>query len=446
MAEEAVIKGILPHDKLAEQTVIGSMLKDNDLIMKAVSTVAAEDFYEKKYSILFKIITELDAEGKTADVITVNNKVKSIKGATGVITEQVIVDIIKSTITTVNFGEALRIVYEKSMLRKLIRVTDEISKNCYMDEKSLKEILSGSEKMLYDVIQNRNEEEALSIQDIMMQVVEQIEAASKTSGTVTGIPTGFMDLDYKTAGLQKSDLILVAARPSMGKTAFALNIAEYVAIKQNIPTVVFSLEMGVTALGKRILSMNSRVDAGKLRRGNLSDSEWESLIESVRIVSSSNLIIDGKPGMTVSEVRSKCRKYKIEKNIGLVMIDYLQLLTTGKRAESRQLEISEISRTLKAIAREIEAPVIALSQLSREVEKRDDKRPMLSDLRDSGAIEQDADVVMFIYRDEYYHKDSEDAGITEIIIGKQRNGPVGTVKLGWQAHLTKFVNIEKEKN
>lgn len=446
MAEEAVIKGILPHDKLAEQTVIGAMLKDNDLIMKAVGKLGPDDFYEKKYSILFKIIVELDAEGKTADVITVNDRVKTVKAAGSVITEQVIIDIIKSTITTVNFGEALRIVYEKSMLRKLIRVTDEISKNCYMDEKSLKEILSGSEKMLYDVIQDKSEEEALSIREIMVQVVEQIEAASKTSGSVTGIPTGFMDLDYKTAGLQKSDLILVAARPSMGKTAFALNIAEYVAIKQNIPTVVFSLEMGVTALAKRILSMNSRVDAGKLRRGNLSDSEWESLIESVRIVSSSNLIIDGKPGMTVSEVRSKCRKYKIENNIGLVMIDYLQLLTTGKRAESRQLEISEISRTLKAIAREIEAPVIALSQLSREVEKRDDKRPMLSDLRDSGAIEQDADVVMFIYRDEYYHKDSEDAGITEIIIGKQRNGPVGTIKLGWQAHLTKFVNIERERH
>lgn len=446
MAEEAVIKGVLPHDKLAEQTVIGSMIVDNALIVKAAGKLVSEDFFERKYGILFRIITELDAEGKSADMVTVNDRVKAIKGAGSVITAQVIVDIMKSVITTVDFNEAVRIVSEKSMLRKLIRVTDEISKECYMDEKDLKEILSSSEKMIYDLIQNKDEDDSQSIKEIMMQVVEQIEAASKTAGTVTGISTGFRDLDYKTAGLQKSDLVLVAARPSMGKTAFALNIAEYVSVKQNIPTVIFSLEMGPLALGKRILSMNSRVDATKLRTGSLTDTEWESLIESVRIVSSSNLIIDGKPGMTVGEVRSKCRKYKLENNIGLVMIDYLQLLTTGKRAESRQLEISEISRTLKAIAREIEAPVIALSQLSREVEKRDDKRPMLSDLRDSGAIEQDADVVMFIYRDEYYHKDSEDAGITEIIIGKQRNGPVGTVKLGWQAHLTKFVNIERERH
>lgn len=446
MAEEAAIKGILPHDKLAEQAVIGSMLLDSSTIMSAASKLKPEDFYDKKYSILFKIITELDIEGKPADVVTVNDKARTIKGAEAVITPDVIIEVMRSVITTVDFLESVRIVYEKSMLRKLIKATEEISKDCYLDEKNLEEIMANSEKIIYDLVQNRGSEESKTIKDVMMNVVSQVEAASKTVGTLTGISTGFRDLDYKTAGLQKSDLVLVAARPSMGKTAFALNIAEYVAVKQNIPTVIFSLEMGAEALGKRILSMNSRVDATKLRTGNLSDSEWDSLIESVRIVSSSNLIIDGKPGMTVGEVRSICRKLKLERDIGLVMIDYLQLLTTGKRTESRQLEISEISRSLKAIAREIDAPVIALSQLSREVEKRDDKRPMLSDLRDSGAIEQDADVVMFIYRDEYYHKDSEDAGITEIIIGKQRNGPIGTVKLAWQAHLTKFVNIERERH
>lgn len=445
MSEEAVVKGLPPHDKLAEQTVIGSMLFKNELIIKAYSKLKPSDFFERKYSILFQIITELNEEGKSADVVTVNDRARFIKGAENIVTPSVIMETIRSVATTIDFDESVRIVYEKSMLRKLIKTSEEILKACYLDDKELDEIMENAEKRIYDLVQKRGDSESLTISQVMMKVVEQVEAASKTTGNVTGISTGFLDLDFKTAGLQKTDLILVAARPSMGKTAFALNIAEYVAIKQNIPTVVFSLEMAAEALGKRILSMNSRVEATKLRDGNLSDTEWEKLIESVKIVGSSNLIIDGRPGMTVGEVRSKCRKLKSEKNIGLVMIDYLQLLTTGKKSESMQLEVSEISRSLKAIAREIDAPVIALSQLSRAVEKRDDKRPMLSDLRDSGAIEQDADVVMFLYRDDYYHKDSEDAGITEVIIGKQRNGPVGTIKLGWHANFTKFVNLEKRE-
>lgn len=445
MSEEAVVKGLPPHDKLAEQTVIGSMLFKNELIIKAYSKLKPSDFFERKYSILFQIITELNEEGKSADVVTVNDRARFIKGAENIVSPSVIMETIRSVATTIDFDESVRIVYEKSMLRKLIKTSEEILKACYLDDKELDEIMENAEKRIYDLVQKRGDSESLTISQVMMKVVEQVEAASKTTGNVTGISTGFLDLDFKTAGLQKTDLILVAARPSMGKTAFALNIAEYVAIKQNIPTVVFSLEMAAEALGKRILSMNSRVEATKLRDGNLSDTEWEKLIESVKIVGSSNLIIDGRPGMTVGEVRSKCRKLKSEKNIGLVMIDYLQLLTTGKKSESMQLEVSEISRSLKAIAREIDAPVIALSQLSRAVEKRDDKRPMLSDLRDSGAIEQDADVVMFLYRDDYYHKDSEDAGITEVIIGKQRNGPVGTIKLGWHANFTKFVNLEKRE-
>lgn len=445
MSEEAVVKGLPPHDKLAEQTVIGSMLFKNELIIKAYSKLKPSDFFERKYSILFQIITELNEEGKSADVVTVNDRARFIKGAENIVTPSVIMETIRSVATTIDFDESVRIVYEKSMLRKLIKTSEEILKACYLDDKELDEIMENAEKRIYDLVQKRGDSESLTISQVMMKVVEQVEAASKTTGNVTGISTGFLDLDFKTAGLQKTDLILVAARPSMGKTAFALNIAEYVAIKQNIPTVVFSLEMAAESLGKRILSMNSRVEATKLRDGNLSDTEWEKLIESVKIVGSSNLIIDGRPGMTVGEVRSKCRKLKSEKNIGLVMIDYLQLLTTGKKSESMQLEVSEISRSLKAIAREIDAPVIALSQLSRAVEKRDDKRPMLSDLRDSGAIEQDADVVMFLYRDDYYHKDSEDAGITEVIIGKQRNGPVGTIKLGWHANFTKFVNLEKRE-
>ena len=247
------------------------------------------------------------------------------------------------------------------------------------------------------------------------------------------------------AGLQNSDLILIAARPSMGKTAFALNIAEYVTVKKNVTTAIFSLEMSKEQLAKRILAMNSRVDSQKLRTGDLSDREWGDIVDSARIIGETNLVIDDTPGISITELRSKCRKLKLEKNLGLVMIDYIQLMTGSKQTESRQQEISEISRSLKALAREINAPIIALSQLSRRVEQRDDKRPMLSDLRESGAIEQDADVVMFIYRDEYYNKDTETPGITEIIIGKQRNGPIGTVRLGWKSELTKFVNIEREK-
>ena len=247
------------------------------------------------------------------------------------------------------------------------------------------------------------------------------------------------------AGLQNSDLILIAARPSMGKTAFALNIAEYVTVKKNVTTAIFSLEMSKEQLAKRILAMNSRVDSQKLRTGDLSDREWGDIVDSARIIGETTLVIDDTPGISITELRSKCRKLKLEKNLGLVMIDYIQLMTGSKQTESRQQEISEISRSLKALAREINAPIIALSQLSRRVEQRDDKRPMLSDLRESGAIEQDADVVMFIYRDEYYNKDTETPGITEIIIGKQRNGPIGTVRLGWKSELTKFVNIEREK-
>lgn len=444
MAEEDVIRRILPHNLEAEQALIGSMILDSQVINQVAASVKAEDFYDKKYGLLFKALVDLEEEGKKIDTVTIGEKIRQENGVDGIVSPELIRQVMKNTITSVHYMEYARIVYEKSVLRRMIRVTDEISKNCYLDEKNLDDIMSDAEKLIYDIVQRRSTNDSEDIKNIMLKVVSQIEAASKTKGVVTGISTGFRDLDYKTAGLQNSDLVLIAARPSMGKTAFALNIAEYAAIKHNVSTVIFSLEMSPEALGKRILAMNSKVDSQKMRTGKLEDAEWDKVIDSVGIISSSNLIIDGKPGMSVSEVRSKCRKLKLEKNIGLVMIDYLQLLTTGKRVESRQLEISEISRALKAIAREIDAPVIALSQLSREVEKRENKRPMLSDLRDSGAIEQDADVVMFLYRDEYYNKESQDAGITEVIIGKQRNGPVGTVKLGWQSQFTKFVNIERE--
>ena len=284
----------------------------------------------------------------------------------------------------------------------------------------------------------------MPIRQVVMNALEKIENAAKASGTVTGIPTGFIDLDYRTAGLQPSDLILIAARPSMGKTAFVLNIAQYVAFHENLCTAIFSLEMSKEQLVNRLFSLESRVDAQALRTGNLSDADWEKLIEGAGTIGNSRLIIDDTPGISISELRSKCRKYKLEHDLKLIIIDYLQLMSgTGRATDSRQQEISDISRSLKALARELAVPVIALSQLSRAVEQRPDHRPMLSDLRESGAIEQDADVVMFIYRDDYYNHDSELKGISEIIIAKQRNGPIGTVNLVWLPQYTKFANMEK---
>ena len=286
----------------------------------------------------------------------------------------------------------------------------------------------------------------MPIDEVVMQALARIEAASQSSGNVTGVPTGFLDLDYKLAGLHASNLVLIAARPAMGKTAFVLNIAEYVALRQNMAVAIFSLEMGEVELVNRLLSLESNVNSGNIRTGNLSDDEWEKLVRSAGEIGDSNLIIDAPPSLTVSELRSKCRKYKIEKDIKLIIIDYLQLMKGSNRAasESRQQEISEISRSLKSLARELDIPIIALSQLSRAVEQRPDKRPMLSDLRESGAIEQDADVVMFIYRDDYYNKDSKERGIAEINIAKQRSGPTGVVKLAWLPDYTKFANLEKK--
>lgn len=444
--EEAIIKRILPHSIEAEQSVVGSMIMDRDAIIVASEILNDEDFYQKQYGILFDTMIELNNEGKPVDLVTLQDKLKEKAVPPELCSIEFIRGLITAVPTSANVRHYATIVKEKAVLRKLIHVTESITNDCYMGNESVEELLESTEKKVFDIVQNRGSTDFVSIQDVVINAIESIEAASRSKGTVTGIATGFYDLDYKMAGLQPSDLILVAARPSMGKTAFVLNIAEYVAVKSNITTAIFSLEMSKEQLVKRILAMNSRVDSQAIRSGELQDDDWIRLVESANAIGSSNLIIDDTPGISIGELRSKCRKFKLEKNLGLIIIDYLQLMSGGKKVESRQQEISDISRSLKALAREINAPVIALSQLSRAVEQRPDKRPMLSDLRESGAIEQDADVVMFIYRDDYYNKDSEEAGISEIIIGKQRNGPTGTVKLGWQSQLTKFVNLERDRS
>ena len=442
--DESFIKRILPHSAEAEQSVIGSMIMDRDAIVSASEIIIGSDFYENQYAILFETMVELHNEGRPVDLITLQDRLKEKDVPPQVCSLEFIRDLVTAVPTSANVGYYAKIVKDKAVLRRLIKVAEETANECYLDKEKLDVILEKTEKQVFDIAQTRGAKDFTDIKEVVLRTIDSIESAAKNQGSVTGLATGFYDLDYKTAGLQPSDLVLIAARPSMGKTAFVLNIAEYIALKSNVTTCIFSLEMSQDQLVKRILAMNSRVDSQAIRTGNLSGDDWASLMESARIVGNSNLVIDDTSAISITELRSKCRKLKLEKNLGLVIIDYLQLMSgSGKKNESRQQEISDISRSLKSLAREISVPVVALSQLSRAVEQRPDKRPMLSDLRESGAIEQDADVVMFIYRDDYYNRDTEEPGVSEIIIGKQRNGPVGTVKLGWQAGLTKFTNLER---
>ena len=445
--DEASIRRVQPNDAMAEQAVVGAMIKDNEMIPVASEIVTSDDFYSPKYGKIYEVILEMNDAGSSVDILTLRDKLKEKNVPEEYASLETLRDLLMSVPTAANIRNYARIVAKNSTLRKLIKAADEISEECYSDGNTLEEILDHSEKRIYDISQKQRSGDYVSIKDTIMQVLNTIEKASKQSGAVTGISTGFYDLDYKTAGFQKSDLLLLAARPSMGKTALALNIAEHVVVKERIPTAFFSLEMSREQLANRLLSMNSKINAQSIRTGNLKPNEWGELVESARILGESTLIIDDTPGISVREMRSKCRKLKMEKGLGFIIVDYLQLMTAGgKGSESRQQEISEISRSLKALAREIECPVLALSQLSRDVEKRANKRPQLSDLRESGAIEQDADVVMFIYRDEYYNKESPDKGKAEVIIGKQRNGPTGTITLGAQLEYTRFTNLQREKN
>ncbi|MBO5095100.1 MAG: replicative DNA helicase [Lachnospiraceae bacterium] len=442
--EEALLKRVLPHSVEAEQSVIGSMIMDKEAIVTAAGILHGEDFYGKQYGIVFEAMVELNDEGKPVDLITLQNRLKEKDVPPEISSLEFVRDLITAVPTSANVKYYADIVAEKATLRKLIRINEEIANTCYAGKENLEQILESTEKKVFDLIQKRNSGDFVPIREVVMNAMTKIEIASKNNGVVTGIPTGFIDLDYRTAGMQPSDLILVAARPSMGKTAFVLNIAEYVAFKQNQAVAIFSLEMSKEQLVNRLFSLESKVDSQHIRTGNLSDSEWEKLIESASVIGRSSLIIDDTPGISISELRSKCRKYKLEHDLKLVIIDYLQLMSGGgSRTDSRQQEISDISRSLKALARELSVPVIALSQLSRAVEQRPDHRPMLSDLRESGAIEQDADVVMFIYRDDYYNKDTDIKGVAEIITAKQRNGPIGTVNLAWLPDYTKFANIQK---
>lgn len=440
--EEALIKRTMPNSLESEQSVVASMITDRDAIVAASEILTRDDFYNQQYGILFEAIVELYNSGQPVDVITLQNKLKEKDVPAEVASLEYLKDLILSVPVTVNVESYANIVKDKALLRQIIRVNQQIENDCYNGNESVQKILDKTEHDIFQLVQNRGSSDYVPIREVVMNAIHKIEQASKQKGSVTGIPTGFIDLDYQTAGLQPSDLILVAARPSMGKTAFVLNLAQYVAFHEDLCTAIFSLEMSKEQLVNRMFSLESRVDAQKLRTGNLQESEWEKLIEGAGVIGNSHLIIDDTPGISISELRSKCRKYKLDQDLKLVIIDYLQLMSGSGRSESRQQEISEISRSLKALARELNVPVIALSQLSRAVEQRPDHRPMLSDLRESGAIEQDADVVMFIYRDDYYNKDTELKNISEIIVAKQRNGPIGTIQLAWLPEYTKFGNLD----
>lgn len=441
--DEALIKRVLPHSIEAEQSVIGSMLMDKEAILVASELLTVDDFYGRQYGIMFEAMVELYNEGKPVDMITLQERLREKDVPPELYSIEVVRDLINAVPTSANIKHYAEIVSEKSTLRRIIKVNEEIESTCYLGKEKLEIILEETEKKIFHLIQNRNNSDYVPIKDVVIQALEKIEIASRTKGAVTGIATGFYDLDYMTSGLQPSDFILIGARPSMGKTALVLNLAHYIAIRNHIPTAIFSLEMSKEQLINRMFSLDSKVDSQHIRTGDLSDSDWEKLIESAGIIGKSNLIIDDTPGISITELRSKCRKFKLEQDLKLVIIDYLQLMSGSGRTDSRQQEISEISRSLKALAREINAPVIALSQVNRACETRPDHRPMMSDLRESGSIEQDADVIMFLYRDEYYNKDSENKGIAEIIIAKQRNGSIGTVNLVWLPSLTKFANLEK---
>ena len=435
---------IPPHDIEAEQAVIGSMLTDKDAIMSAVETLKPEDFYREDNKIIYEAILNLYNRADPVDIITLKTELQSMKQLEAVGGLEYIAQLPDKVPTTANVEQYIKIVEEKSALRALIKKANELISLGYDQTQDVEDILDSAERKIFDVIQNRNQKGYSAIKDILVDSFTQLEQLYNQKQHITGVPTGFADLDYITAGLHKSDLVIVAARPAMGKSAFALNLASNAAVRYNTPVAIFSLEMSKEQMTNRILCSEAMVDSNKVRTGKVEDDDWQKLAEASGNLSQAQIFIDDTPGISVMEIRAKCRKLKLEKNIGMVVIDYIQLVQgSNKRNGSREQEISEISRSLKILAKEINVPVIALSQLSRSVEQRPDHRPMLSDLRESGAIEQDADIVMFLYRDDYYNPDTDKKNIAEVILAKHRGGSTGTVELLWLGNYTKFANLDK---
>ena len=433
-----------PNDIEAEQAIIGSMLTDKDAVISAIEVLKPNDFYREDNKTIYEAILNLYSRSEPVDIITVRAELESMGKLDNVGGLEYLAELPEKVPTTANASKYIKIVEEKSTLRNLIKTANEIIELGYNPTEDVDDIMEGAEKKIFNIMQDKEQKSYSPLKDVLVESFTKLEELYNRKQHITGVPSGFTDLDYRTAGFHGSELILIAARPAMGKTAFALNIASNAALRANVPVAVFSLEMSKEQLVNRILSSESMVDSNKIRTGKLEEDDWAKLAETIGPLSEGEMYIDDTPGISITEIRAKCRKLKIEKNIGLVVIDYLQLIQgTGKRNGSREQEISEISRSLKILAKELDVPVIALSQLSRAAEQRPDHRPMLSDLRESGAIEQDADIVMFLYRDDYYNQDSEKKNIAEVIIAKHRGGSTGTVELLWLGSYTKFVNIAK---
>ena len=433
-----------PHDDEAEQAVIGSMMTDKDAVISAIEVLKPEDFYREDNKTIYTAIMNLYAKAEPIDIITLKDELTSIGKLEPVGGLEYLATLPDKVPTTANVEKYIKIVEEKSILRSLIKTANELIQIGYDQNEEVEVLMDSAEKKIFDLMQRKSQKGYSSIRDILVDSFTELEQLYNQKQHITGVASGFIDLDNKTAGFHNSDLVLIAARPAMGKTAFALNIASYAAVSANTPVVVFSLEMSKEQCANRILCSQAMVDSEKVAKGDISDEDWSKLaIASGELSESAGIFIDDSAGINIAEIRAKCRKLKLEKNIGLVVIDYLQLIQGSGNAKSREQEIAEISRSLKILAKEINVPVIALSQLSRAPEARPDHRPMLQDLRESGSIEQDADIVMFLYRDDYYNPETEAKNIAEVIIAKHRAGPTGTVELLWMPSYTKFANKYK---
>lgn len=439
---DAPIMRSLPQSLEAEQSVIGAMIIDKSAISKALEKLKDEDFYRDGHKVIFKAIREMFSKDMAVDLVTLLEYLKSTDNLDKAGGVTYISEVSSSVITTANLEAYIKIVEDKSTLRKLIKSATQIIEESYNKQDRVEDVIDIAQKKIFDLAEKQGANEYESLANVLERGFLEIERLFNNKGSITGVGSGIRDLDAKTSGFQKGDMVLIAARPSMGKTTFSLNIAENAALREGKSVVIFSLEMSKEQLAYKLLCSEANVDMLKLRTGNLDDDDWERIARATGPLSKAKIYIDDTAGLSVMEMRSKCRKIKMEHGIDMILIDYLQLMSGSAGSESRQQEVSEISRSIKALAKEMECPVIALSQLSRAPEQRADHRPMLSDLRESGSIEQDADVVMFLYRDEYYNKETEEKNIGECIIAKQRNGPVGTVKMAWIGAHSKFANLE----
>ncbi|SFE63162.1 replicative DNA helicase [Alteribacillus iranensis] len=433
-----------PQNMEAEQAVIGAVFLEGEALVTASESLTPEDFYRVAHQRIFRVMLEIGEKGDPVDLVTVTSALQDYNWLEEVGGLSYLTDLANSVPTAANVGYYSKIVQEKSLLRRLIQTATDIVSDGYESEDDVEEVLDHAERSILEVAHQRSSGAFVSIKDVLIETYDNIEMLQNRENDITGISSGYVELDRMTAGFQRSDLIIVAARPSMGKTAFALNIAQNAATKSGENVAIFSLEMGASQLVQRMLCAEGNIDATKMRTGALEEEDWQKLTLAMGSLSSAGIYIDDSPGIRVNDIRAKCRRLKQERGIGMIVIDYLQLIMgSSKSGESRQQEVSEISRSLKALARELEVPVIALSQLSRGVESRQDKRPMMSDLRESGSIEQDADIVSFLYREDYYDQEAENKNIIEIILAKQRNGPVGTVELAFIKEYNKFVDVDR---